>query len=384
MVAIPSATSNYDANDHLTSDTYDANGNTTIGQGKTYNYNFENRLTQATDINGAVSYQYDGDGNRVGKTAGGVTTNYLVDTNNLTGYAQVVEEIQSGVVTKQFTYGLDLISQRQAASSTTHYYDHDGNGNVRYLTATNGTISDTYTYEAFGTVIASTGTTPNDYRYSGEQYDPNLGFTYLRARYLNPNTGRFLTRDSFAGNVFDPPSLHRYTYCANDPVNHVDPSGREFTVSTTLTALTLALVLVVLDILIVAQTSVNYQKYFGLSPQDRAKAQTQNQMALASLKKIIESEGERTFQDENIVVGGKMGVKLPGNSSFTKAANLFESLRNVEGYPSALEELFSRIANRGFSEIPDEFAQTPGQRVELAKALLHRQEAFDRWLKRDY
>lgn len=60
---------------------------------------------------------YDGNGNRVSKTAGGVTTNYLVDTNNLTGHAQVAEEITGGNVSKTYTYGHDLISQRFASGS---------------------------------------------------------------------------------------------------------------------------------------------------------------------------------------------------------------------------------------------------------------------------
>jgi RHS repeat-associated protein len=90
-------------------------------------------------------------------------------------------------------------------------------------------VSDTYAYEAFGTVIASTGTTPNDYRYSGEQYDPNLGFTYLRARYVNPGTGRFWTRDFVEGDRLDPVSLHKYTYVASNPINLADPSGLLFT-----------------------------------------------------------------------------------------------------------------------------------------------------------
>jgi len=90
------------------------------------------------------------------------------------------------------------------------------------------TQADSYVYDAFGTVITNTGTTANYYRYSGEQYDPNLGFYYLRDRYMNPNSGRFLSRDSFAGKSFDPVTLHRYTYCGNDPINHLDPSGKDF------------------------------------------------------------------------------------------------------------------------------------------------------------
>jgi len=104
VAGVPSQTSTYDANDRLSSDSYDANGNTTASNGNNYAYDFENRLTSLNS--GAATYLYDGDGNRVAKTAGGVTTNYLVDTNNHTGYAQVVEELQSGAVVKQFTYGM--------------------------------------------------------------------------------------------------------------------------------------------------------------------------------------------------------------------------------------------------------------------------------------
>jgi len=60
---------------------------------------------------------------------------------------------------------------------------------------------------------------------SGEQYDPDLGLYYLRARYYNPNSGRFLSRDPLDGNAIDPASLHKYLYAGGDPVNGLDPSG---------------------------------------------------------------------------------------------------------------------------------------------------------------
>ena len=61
---------------------------------------------------------------------------------------------------------------------------------------------------------------------SGEQYDPDLGLYYLRARYYNPATGRFLSRDPEDGKPNDPQSLHKYLYASGDPVNRIDPSGR--------------------------------------------------------------------------------------------------------------------------------------------------------------
>lgn len=61
--------------------------------------------------------------------------------------------------------------------------------------------------------------------FTGQQFDPDLGLYYLRARYHNPDSGRFWTADTFEGFASDPASLHRYTYCQNNPVNCVDPSG---------------------------------------------------------------------------------------------------------------------------------------------------------------
>jgi RHS repeat-associated protein len=84
------------------------------------------------------------------------------------------------------------------------------------------TITDSYEYDAFGNKVNSTGTTPNNYLYRGEQLDPDLGMYYLRARYYNPLTGRFLSVDSQAGQ-----GQRRYEYANADPVNGMDPSGSE-------------------------------------------------------------------------------------------------------------------------------------------------------------
>lgn len=51
---------------------------------------------------------------------------------------------------------------------------------------------------------------------------------YLRARNYNPSTGRFISRDSFAGRRSDPLSLNLYTYCRNNPIRYIDPSGHSY------------------------------------------------------------------------------------------------------------------------------------------------------------
>jgi RHS repeat-associated protein len=156
---------------------------------------------------------------------------FLVDTLNPTGFAQVVEELQNAAVTRTYTWGLELISEHQTINSslTTSYYVFDGHGSGRALTNATGAVTDTYDYDAFGNLLHSTGTTPNNYLYSGEQFDPDLGLYYNRARYLNTSTGRFWSMDTDEGFDNDPLSLHKYLYANGEPVGGTDPSGTQDT-----------------------------------------------------------------------------------------------------------------------------------------------------------
>jgi RHS repeat-associated protein len=217
-------TYSYDANDRLATDAYDANGNTTSSTGITNTYDFENRML----THGAVSIVYDGDGNRVSEAVGSTTTKYLVDDKNPTGFPQVLDEIVNGSVTRTYAYGMQRISENQLIGSTwtPSFYGYDGHGNVRFLTSTAGTATDTYQYDAFGMLIASTGTTPNVFQYSGEWLDGSVGLYYLRARYYNQAIGRFWARDPVEGKKCCGLSWDPYIYVKDNAVNSVDPTGR--------------------------------------------------------------------------------------------------------------------------------------------------------------
>jgi RHS repeat-associated protein len=158
----------------------------------------------------------------VSKTGASGTTQYLVDTLNPTGYTQVLDEVQSGAVSRTYTWGLELISEHQAVNSTptTSYYVFDGHGSVRALTNAAGAVTDTYDYDAFGNLLHQTGTTPNNYLFAGEQFDPDLNLYYNRARYLNTSTGRFWSMDTGEGEDEAPLSLHKYLYGEGDPINN--------------------------------------------------------------------------------------------------------------------------------------------------------------------
>ena len=222
--AVPGGTFSYDSNDRLSGPSYDNNGNTIGLSGTTIAYDFENRMKTY----GAINIVYDGDWNRVSETVG-TTTKYLMDSLNPTGLPQVLDELVSGAVTRTYSYGRRRISENQLAGSTwtPSFYGYDGHGNVRFLTNAAGTATDTYQYDAFGLPIASTGTTANNFRYSGERLDSSVGLYDLRARYYNQATGRFWARDPVEGKKCCGLSFNPYIYTRDNAVNQIDPTGRE-------------------------------------------------------------------------------------------------------------------------------------------------------------
>lgn len=209
---------------------YDLNGNlikkTEAAQTTTYTYNAQNRLIRATVQSGqqvnVEEYLYDYAGTRIAKVTELGSTYYLVDTNG--ALSQVLAEYdENGSLTTLYTRGDELISQERGGEK--HYYLYDGFDSVRMLTDEGGSVTDTYTFDAFGNITDSTGDTENSYLYRGEQYDSFTGLYYLRARYMNPSTGMFITMDEYAGSVFEPVSLHKYLYANANPVTFCDPTG---------------------------------------------------------------------------------------------------------------------------------------------------------------
>ena len=207
--------------------TYDDNGNL-IQQVKndtdttTYTWNDDNRLVAVTLPDGsAVSYAYDDEGIRVSTTVDGNTTEYLIDKNR--AYAQVLEEFVNDELATSYVYGHDLISQ--ARGIDTSFYQVDGLGSTRVLTDELGSVTDTYDYDAFGNLIDSSGGTENSYQFAGEQFDENLDNYYLRQRFYDQSTGRFLRRDTYEGRLQEPLTLHKHLYVHSNPVNLIDPTG---------------------------------------------------------------------------------------------------------------------------------------------------------------
>ena len=175
----------------------------------------ENRLTSATVDSATTDFAYNGDGLRDSLTYDSNTTTFTWDVN-----ASVPQVLDDGDF--RYVYGLGRIAEVDG-SDNAHYYLADGLGSTIALTDDSGTVENTYEYDPFGAVSASTGSQDNAFTFTGEQTDASTSLEYLRARYYDPHTGRFVSRDFMAS--FPWWIDHYFVYVGNDPVALIDPSG---------------------------------------------------------------------------------------------------------------------------------------------------------------
>ena len=183
-------------------------------------YNALNQLTETLTKNYKVSFTYDAEGLRTGKTVNGEKTIYVWDGDQV-----VMELSKGGAVQKRYIRGNDLVYADKGENTEKTYYVTDMHGNVVQLLDESGNVTKTYEYDSFGNEVKPEKKDENPYRYCGEYYDKETEEVYLRARYYQPSVGRFITRDTYTGESDESLSLHLYTYCENDSVNAWDPSG---------------------------------------------------------------------------------------------------------------------------------------------------------------
>ncbi len=205
-----------------TSFTYDANGNmaTRAKAGVTTYYTFdtENRLCQVK--NGTTvqaTFAYDGDGGRVKKIAGTTTTRYV---------GNLYEDTATATVKHIYLGSTEVASVN---GSLTMYYHQDHLGGTNVTTDANGVKKEIAEYLPFG------GFSRHDkygsssevawFYFTGKKLDDETGLYFYGARYYDPSLARFITADTIVQAASNPQTLNRYTYCNNNPVNLIDPTG---------------------------------------------------------------------------------------------------------------------------------------------------------------
>lgn len=221
---------------------YDKNGNE-IGQTNSKTgeilyrtYDAENRLTEVSvnkDGKNAIVQQnhYNGDGQRIQRVEGDQTTNYYYQ-DGVVSYTTDGK----GEQTSQDLLGTDgniIGTQRYTGNDPAYYvYNKDVQGSTTNLLKEDGKADVSYRYEDFGeTTSVGENTSGNETCYTGGRYDETTGLYYLNARYYNPEDGRFLSEDTYRGELNKPDTQHLYVYCKDNPINYVDPSGHKYSPS---------------------------------------------------------------------------------------------------------------------------------------------------------
>jgi RHS repeat-associated protein len=211
---------------------YDSEGNLTsktrLSDGETWalTWDYRNRLTQDVEKTSAGAtvtndvFTYDVLDRRIGKSVNGTQTWMAYDRGNT-----FADFNNSGTLTMRYLYGnaLDSLYGRRDNNGNNAWYLTDMLGSVRQVTQTNGTILDAITYDSYGNILSETNPSNGDrFKFTGREWDSEIGLQYNRARYYDPKTGRWISRDpaKFRGG-----DKNLYRYVHNSPTSAHDPSG---------------------------------------------------------------------------------------------------------------------------------------------------------------
>jgi RHS repeat-associated protein len=217
---------------------YDRNGNQTkktVGPETAsplvteYGYDVRDMLVEASQGGSILSrFQYDFDGRRTLKVGEGLpgdnVRQYVYDQTSL-----LLEYDAGGAQVAKYDYGSDRLISLFRRDEPRRYFSFDGLRSVTNLTADDGSTVASYHLDAWGNYRfpSELEASKNRWGFTGYQWDPETGLFNAKARYFDPQLGRFLSQDTFTGNIDDPPSLHRFYYGRANPLRYVDPTGHE-------------------------------------------------------------------------------------------------------------------------------------------------------------
>ncbi len=187
-----------------------------------YSFDEWNRLTSAQIGTETTNIEYGLDGLRIKKMNDSEVTRYHYNENGQV----IAESDDTNVLKAQYVRGPDrLLAKLDNSTNQTYYYLYNGHGDVVQIVDTSGNVVNNYMYDEWGNITTQTEGVTNSFKYAGEMHDEESGLYYLRARYYDPSLGRFISKDTYEGELANPLTLNSYIYAYNNPLKYIDPSG---------------------------------------------------------------------------------------------------------------------------------------------------------------
>jgi RHS repeat-associated protein len=215
----------YDVASQVDAFTYDALGRLTSDGADSYTWDLASRLTQANAGGTAVDYSYDGNGYLATRTEGGTTRDYV--WNYALGLPSIAVEREAAVDQRYYVHAPNgQLLYAINADDTRLFFHFDEVGNTTMLTDDAGTAVATYAYGPYGEPLGEAGSVENAFRWQGQSgvmHDATSGLFYVRARWFDPSTASFLSRDAVRPS--EPREVNPYTYARRDPLQWVDVTG---------------------------------------------------------------------------------------------------------------------------------------------------------------
>ncbi|MCX6602290.1 MAG: SBBP repeat-containing protein [Acidobacteria bacterium] len=217
----------YDVASQRNGATYDAAGRVVSDPLRNYSWDVESRLVGFTSADSNVALSYDALGELNSRSQNGVTTSFVVNHAFATRVLAVERSAEADLRYYVHLPNGYLLYSIDAASNARRFYHFDRLGSTTFLTAEDGTVTDTYDITPYGETVAQQGTTDNPYTFLGAfgvRQQDRAGLFLMKLRLYDATTARFLSRDS----VLDPSprAVNPYQYGLANPVSYSDPNGQ--------------------------------------------------------------------------------------------------------------------------------------------------------------
>jgi RHS repeat-associated protein len=221
-----SMTQQVDAAQQSSLATYDAMGREISDSARQYSWDLASRLSSYTADSGTVAFTYDTLGQRLARAAGGTTQSYV--WNYATSLPTIATVQAGGADQRYYIWRPDgsLLGSVDAVSGARQFFHFDETGSTMFLSDDNGMVTDTYAMTPYGESVLQTGLTDNPFTWQGRygvMQESGTNLFYIRARYYDGLTMRFLSRDSRMS--ASPREANPYAYAMGNPLRFHDVTG---------------------------------------------------------------------------------------------------------------------------------------------------------------